>query len=64
MYKIFSHNDLDGYSVNTICDFYKIDADIKNINNKVVNEELMNFFKMLCIMRNEFQIIRDRNSCD
>lgn len=45
MYKIFSHNDLDGYSVNVICEFYKINADIKNINNKSVDYELMVFFE-------------------
>jgi len=44
MYKIFSHNDLDGYSVNTICNFYNINVEIKNINNKMVDIELMSFF--------------------
>lgn len=45
MYKIFSHNDLDGYSVNTICIFYGLKVDIKNINNKNVDMELMTFFQ-------------------
>ena len=45
MYKVFSHNDLDGYSINVLCRFYNIKVDCKNINNKLVDEELMSFFK-------------------
>lgn len=44
-YKIFTHNDLDGYSINVLCQFYNIRADIKNINNKNVDTELMNFLE-------------------
>lgn len=44
MYKIFSHNDLDGYSINVVARYYNLKVDIKNINNKLVDQELMNFF--------------------
>lgn len=45
MYKIFSHNDLDGYSINVLCRFYNIKCEIKNINNKLVDKELITFFE-------------------
>ena len=45
MFKIFSHNDLDGYSINVVCNYFNIKADIRNINNKDVNKILMDFFE-------------------
>lgn len=45
MYKIFSHNDLDGYSINVIARYYNLKVDIKNINNKLVDSELLRFFE-------------------
>lgn len=45
MFKIFSHNDLDGYSINIICNYFNIKADIKNINNKDVDKILIDFFE-------------------